>query len=465
MGDFSGWAKYLRHLLVLVGFVMSILYSSLKLFSENRSTDPMVLAGFTVLLVLSVIIVVSVLVLAFKEKKNESSSKGVVDSSAGGGEVVVHSEGGNSPAISAEVVNITYTTSAEALEQLKDKDKVIQRLKTTLEEKNVALDEREQITKDWVTKYKELEESLEARDENDSFAVCAREKLDEGDFDGAVECLKQSFESNMAGAEEQLRAAAADAYEIAELKVLKLEYHEALLYYEQAVSLDLKNSKHLNKYGTNLYTLGEYKKAIRCFEEALEIDKATYGEKHPDVAIRLNNIGNAWNALNEPRKAIEYHEQALNIDRYAYGDKHPNIAIRFNNIGGALDALGEHEKALGYFEQALEIVKAAYGDEHPYMAATFNNIGSVWSFLEKHKKALGYFEQALEIWINSYGKKHPQVATALNNIGTAWDNIGEPDKAKMHYKQALEIILNSYGEDHPKANDLKEKLDNLSRLG
>jgi tetratricopeptide (TPR) repeat protein len=83
------------------------------------------------------------------------------------------------------------------------------------------------------------------------------------------------------------------------------------------------------------------------------------------MATRLNNIGSAWNALGEPKKALEYYEQALSIDKEVYGDRHPNVATTLNNIGLVWDALGDSQRAKGYFQQAYSIFREFYGDEHP----------------------------------------------------------------------------------------------------
>jgi len=56
-----------------------------------------------------------------------------------------------------------------------------------------------------------------------------------------------------------------------------------------------------------------------------------YGEKHPDVVIRLNNLGGAWDSLGDPKKAIVYYEKALEIDKEVYGEKHLSVARNLNN--------------------------------------------------------------------------------------------------------------------------------------
>jgi tetratricopeptide (TPR) repeat protein len=56
--------------------------------------------------------------------------------------------------------------------------------------------------------------------------------------------------------------------------------------------------------------LGEYRKAIKYYEQALSIGKEVYGERHPVVATTLNNLGQAWANLGEYEKAIEYIQKA-----------------------------------------------------------------------------------------------------------------------------------------------------------
>jgi tetratricopeptide (TPR) repeat protein len=151
-----------------------------------------------------------------------------------------------------------------------------------------------------------------------------------------------------------------------------LAYREALTQGDKILSHIVepksndKHSKFMYELGWIYYDTGDALRAIEYSEQALAIDKEVYGERHPDVATRLNNIGSAWDAMGEPKKALGYYEQALAIDKEVYGERHPDVATRLNNIGSAWDVMGNSQRAKEYFRQAYSIVRECYGDEHPY---------------------------------------------------------------------------------------------------
>ncbi|HEY9246138.1 MAG TPA: tetratricopeptide repeat protein, partial [Candidatus Methanoperedens sp.] len=182
-----------------------------------------------------------------------------------------------------------------------------------------------------------------------------------------------------------------------------LAYNEALEYGEHVHS-HISEIKRNDKFSDFMFELGwihdkmgNAKQAIEYYEQALSIDKEVYGERHPNVAIRLNNIGGAWHALGDSKKAISYYEQALSIDKEVYGERHPDVAIDLSNIGAAWDALGDSKKAISYYDQALSIDKEVYGKRHPNVAIRLNNIGAAWDALGDSKKAISYYDQALSI--------------------------------------------------------------------
>jgi tetratricopeptide (TPR) repeat protein len=65
------------------------------------------------------------------------------------------------------------------------------------------------------------------------------------------------------------------------------------------------------------------------------------------------------------KESVEYYEKALTIDGEVYGEKHPSVAIDLNNLGSAWDSVGDSKKAVEYFVKASQIFHEALGLDHP----------------------------------------------------------------------------------------------------
>lgn len=256
----------------------------------------------------------------------------------------------------------------------------------------------------------------------------------------------------------------------------------------------------LNKLAQTLFQLGEHRKAIDYFQQALKIDEALFGRRHATVARELNNLGLSWSELGDFEKAVDYLQQSIDLWEKIYGEKHPQTAAILNNLGSVWLELGNPPKAREYFQQALEIFKELHGHKHPQVAAGLNNLGTTWLKQEDAYKALNYFQQALDIWREVYGEKHPRTAEVFNNIGLAWFaldhynkaldyfnlakhideavleqphpitgerlknlglvylSLGQEQEAKKYFEQAYGIFSQCFGEDHPITSALKHRL-------
>ena len=131
--------------------------------------------------------------------------------------------------------------------------------------------------------------------------------------------------------------------------------------------------------GRHLADLLLYRERLQVQQRVIDhiteamIEEATRGNDN-DIAVLLNNQGYTWNTLGEARRAIEYYEQALAIDRQVWGDTHPDVARDYNNLGLAWNDLGEARQAKTYLEKALEIFMAVYGSDHPSTRTVKKNL-------------------------------------------------------------------------------------------
>lgn len=147
------------------------------------------------------------------------------------GAVSQFTQGDCSPAIIAQGnVSVNCGISKKALKRLQQEVNE-QAKKNRGQEVTLAM-----LVKD----FQEFKETLAKRD--DDVAKQAQEKLDEGDFEAAKPLFERSLQKHAENTKNQQKQQAADAFALASISRLQLNYPEAKHYYQQAVQLDPENA-------------------------------------------------------------------------------------------------------------------------------------------------------------------------------------------------------------------------------
>ena len=177
----------------------------------------------------------------------------------------------------------------------------------------------------------------------------------------------------------------------------------------------------LNNMGIAYFNIGEYRKAIGFFEQALELARRIGDERGEGSA--LGNIGIVYCDRGEYHQAIVFHEQRLELARRIGDERGEGSALC--NIGIAYKNLGEYSKAIGFYEQALALDRRI-GDLQGE-GITLGNMGNAYLSLGEYHRAIEFYEQQLEITrrINDIRGE----GADLGSIGSAYLCLGEYLKA------------------------------------
>ena len=330
--------------------------------------------------------------------------------------------------------------------------KVVDRLLKELDDKDIKLQERESITNSWIQKYKELESQLANR--NDEIAQQAQAFLADGKLEAAEQLFKQALANDV-------KNAAANAFSLAQIKVLQLNYPEAKTYYQQAVQLAPDNALYLNNLGFHLYTLADYAAAEPLYRRSLAVVEKTLGKDHPDVATGLNNLAELYSALGRYELTEPLYSRSLAIWEKALGKDHPDVAIGLNNLAGLYRTQGRYELAEPLYSHSLAIRENALGKDHPAVATSLNNLAELYRTQGLYEQAEPLYIRSLAIREKALGKNHPDVAQSLNNLALLYDTQGRYELAEPLLTHSLAIWEKALGSDHP---DVALSLNNLAGL-
>ena len=187
----------------------------------------------------------------------------------------------------------------------------------------------------------------------------------------------------------------------------------------------------LGKLGRAYHFLGQFKRAIKLYEEAVAIAH-DIGDRQGE-SDWLGNLGRAYRALGQVERAIEFYEQALEIFRQI-GDRRNEGAV-LANLGRAYQVLGQVEQAIELYEEALGI----FGEMgYPRGEGACRDwLGLVYHALGQVERAIKLYEEALTI-SHEIGDRQME-GSVLGNLGLVYRALGQVERAIKLYEEALTI--------------------------
>ena len=79
-----------------------------------------------------------------------------------------------------------------------------------------------------------------------------------------------------------------------------------------------------------------YDASVRLFRQALEIDRQTLGDDHPDTLTTMNNLAATLRNQGDLAGARALQEQVLEARRRVLGEEHPDTLTSMNNLAETL---------------------------------------------------------------------------------------------------------------------------------
>ena len=338
-------------------------------------------------------------------------------------------KGNCSPIISGEVkgdVTITCESIPEkALKRLNElldkKDEELHHTKLTLQEK-IAEAEK------WAKRYKELEGSLQAGDDNE-LSKQALTALQAGDLNKAGELLDKSIAQREQTVDKMVDKVASDHSNRAKVFELQFEPVQALQHAEKAYRYRPENKDYAHAYAVLLQNQKQHAQAISIYEQNLQ---------------RLREKG----------------------DKAGIAKTQNNLGVLYKNTQRLKEAEASYKEALTIRRDLAKVNPQAYLAD---VASTLNNLGLLYSDMQQMKEGEASYQEALAIR-RDLAKVNPQayllnVATTLNNLGLLYSDTQRFKEGEASYQEAL-TIRRDLAKANPQAyrKDLADTLGNIAVL-
>jgi len=243
---------------------------------------------------------------------------------------------------------------------------------------------------------------------------------------------------------------------VSQFKAAFQSYRQSLALYQEIGNL-LGESAALIDLGITCDFLGEYLKAIDCYEQSLEIARKIGGQSGKVGKGRcLGNLGKTYSSLGKYYEAVDCQKQSLEIAQKF--KNHHAIATALGNLGFNFYSLGRYDKAIDYHQQQLKLVKEIIPrltegkvDNNLFLGSreainefkkeqinALGSLGLVLYAIGEEKQAMAHYQESLDIAREI--KARFEEANNLANIAAAYCNFsGKYDEAIKYFKQSLTI--------------------------
>lgn len=262
-----------------------------------------------------------------------------------------------------------------------------------------------------------------------------------GDDENAYVCLDEALRMKV------LDGSSESDDDLAEIKrhlgiilMRRKKFDEALRYFEEALKLKLAQCGESEKDTINL---------IQCFDGALEVTAALFGNQHIKYGHLLHRKANFFGAKKDHSLAIEAYVEALRIYKEEHGDSHLSVANTLFNLGISLNGKGSPDKAVRCFKKALRITKARLGEDHLDVADTYEQIAESYKVLLRYHDAKSYYENALAVRKQSIGWIDVKSAAIMHELGKLHISEGVWVDAEKAFEESLRIRTKQLGRDDP----------------
>lgn len=145
---------------------------------------------------------------------------------------------------------------------------------------------------------------------------------------------------------------------------------KALTYFQRSLQV-FKRTKDLKRIGQVLSHMAsihvknaDNQKALKCFRDALVLEKKLLKGESLEMADTLHNIGNCEAKEGEFEKCLDTYAESLRMKKKILPGAHASIAKTEHCIGLAQMQAGNLEKALGYFLSSIKARRSLLGNSH-----------------------------------------------------------------------------------------------------
>ena len=207
----------------------------------------------------------------------------------------------------------------------------------------------------------------------------------------------------------------------------------------------------LRSFGNMAQSQGDFPKALRHYQQELDLYQKNYASDHVDVAVAHYNIGGILYETFEYKQALDHYLLCFDVWDKVFDHKSRYYRFLTEAIGDMYWELGNRPKALEFYNRSVEGEKTINLDSSQVMTLS----GDTLLKDGEHAEALQFYKRALAWRERNFGNKHALTAACQNFIGKAYEAAGNPEEALEAYQQSVHMLVTGFSDPSPYVNPPK----------
>jgi adenylate cyclase len=196
----------------------------------------------------------------------------------------------------------------------------------------------------------------------------------------------------------------------------------------EAIYVDLirkepKNWEAYQGYGYFLVRHGRHKEAIQIYRKVLDLT--------PENVIAINNLGASYLFLGDFKNAIKLFEEALVIS--------PSSSA-FSNLGAVYYYLGLFDRAVDNYKKSIDL--------SPSDIRYLNNLSDAYFFIHGHAELSDYYRKRVQFYAENEIISNPSGMSGYLYLAIAYAHFGKISDAKKALDEAIKIDPGYYFSDY-----------------
>lgn len=209
--------------------------------------------------------------------------------------------------------------------------------------------------------------------------------------------------------------------------------------------------------------LGDYDKAKRSGEEALEKRCRYLPEGHPDIAKTLLKIAHMYQKQKKYDEAEKRQQKALEICNKHLPKGSPEIAQILNDLAILYTEQKQYAKAMGLCKKSLLIRNNIFPEGSVDVAYSLSRIGFIFREKKYNHKAKCFYKKSLDL-LKKYSLGEDEIADISQGIADICMDLKDYDEAEAFYDDAIKINLKCPEVSCVQIVQIWRKLENLSKI-